>query len=275
MSRLRLVPVAVLALIAPLLGLVASSPATAIVGGGSVAEGELPFMASLQSKDSTGSDGHFCGGSVVAKRWILTAAHCSTDTDPATVQVVVGKTDLTSDGGQTLAVDKIVIFPSYADTGTGDIALWHVTESIEVPAVKLVAKGDESYEAAGAPLTVAGWGTEFFLSPTVPDVMKKVDVDAVADDACYGNSLVMGFQPDTEICAQTLLGDSCQGDSGGPLFGVDAAGKPVQVGVVSYGLGCAIPGFAGVYGEVNNPAMRDFISATIGSAKTKGKPRRH
>jgi trypsin len=97
--------------------------------------------------------------------------------------------------------------------------------------------------------------------------MKAVDVEAVADEGCTTNGL-MGFQADSEMCAETLLGDSCQGDSGGPLFGTLADGRQVQVGIVSYGLGCATPAFPGVYGEVNNPSIHDFITSTTGAGAT-------
>ena len=114
---------------------------------------------------------------------------------------------------------------------------------------------------------MSGWGTEFFGSPFIPSQMKAVDVQAVADEDCTTNGL-MGFQADSEICAETLGGDSCQGDSGGPLFGTLADGRRVQVGIVSYGLGCATPGFPGVYGEVNNPSIHDFITSTTGLGAT-------
>ena len=242
----------------------ATSPAGAIVGGYQAEAGEFPFMASIQTKGADGTDGHFCGGSVIGTRWVLTAAHCLVDTQPGEIQVGVGRTNLDDlSSGQTLTVDRIVVHPDYEETGTFDAALVRVTQDIASPSIALAAVGDDALEQDGAALTVAGWGTEFFGSPFIPADLKAVDVAAVADENCTTNR-TQGFQDDSEICAETLGGDSCQGDSGGPLFGTAADGRRVQVGIVSYGLGCAVPMFPGVYGEVNNASIRAFISSTSG-----------
>ncbi|QZY29968.1 S1 family peptidase [Nocardioides coralli] len=244
-------------------GSLAASPATAIVGGSHAEEGEFPFMASIQDKGRDGTDGHFCGGSVIGSRWVLTAAHCLVDTKPHQIQVGVGRADIDDlSAGQTLSVDRIIVHPDYETTDTYDAALVRVTQDIASPSIALTDVGEDSLEAHGARLTVAGWGTEFFGSPFIPARLKSVDVEAVADQQCRTNA-AMGFRPESEICAETLGGDSCQGDSGGPLFGT-VAGRVTQVGIVSYGLGCATPQFPGVYGEVNNPSIRGFITQHTG-----------
>ena len=68
--------------------------------------------------------------------------------------------------------------------------------------------------------------------------------------------------PTDEICAGYTSGgvDTCQGDSGGPMFRADSAGALVQVGIVSWGDGCARPNKPGVYTQVSH------FSAAIKSA---------
>lgn len=252
---------AALLLATPLAVVGASAPATAIVGGGQADEGEYPFMASMQRAGSQGSDGHFCGGSVVGRRWILTAAHC-TVFKPDQVQVVVGRTDLTQGGGQTLRIDRMLVHPDWDSTGSSDVALWHTTKRIKAPRIALPKAADDALEAAGSTWTVIGWGHEAYQVGSVQDRLKELDVRVTSDLECQTNAL-LGFSPDTEICAAEILGDSCQGDSGGPIFTTRANGRLVQMGAVSYGLGCALPGFPGVYAELNAPTIASWLRATM------------
>lgn len=258
----RLLAAPLLALLLAAAGLAGlAGPATAIVGGSDVPDGAYPFMASIQSRGSSGSDGQICGGSVVARRWILTAAHC-TVFDPQDVQVVVGRTDLAARGGQVLRIDRMVVHPDYADTGSSDVALWHTTTRIRAPRIALARPGDDALEAAGTTLTVAGWGVEESGGSTAPTRLQQVDVSVTSDLECATN-LLLGFTTATEFCASTLGGDSCQGDSGGPIFGRRDDGSFVQVGAVSYGFQCATPLFPGVYAELNAPGIASFLRSTL------------
>lgn len=241
---------------------VLTPPAGAIVGGRVTQPGDLGFMVSVQSTDATGSRAHFCGGTVLRKRLVLTAAHCVTGVRPRDLRVVVGAHDLDRDRGRAHAVDKIVVHPRHAATGTHDVAVLRTTRPMAAPRLPLARPRDHALGAHGARLTVAGWGSTFFLVGRGSPALRAVDVRAVADAGCVLNG-VLGFRPATEICAQALLGDSCQGDSGGPLFARRADGRPVQVGVVSYGLGCATPLFPGVYAELRSPAIRSFLVSTV------------
>ncbi|WP_406149971.1 S1 family peptidase [Streptomyces sp. NBC_01012] len=226
----------------------ASAAPAPIVGGTRAAQGEFPFMVRL----SMG-----CGGALYAQDIVLTAAHCVDGSGKDTSITATGGTvDLQSSSGVTVRSTEVLQAPGYDGVGK-DWALIKLAEPIDQPTLKIA---DSSAYDTGT-FTIAGWGAategggqqRYLLKATVPFVS-----DATCQQA-YGGDLV----PGEEICAGNVSDggvDSCQGDSGGPMFRKDDAGAWIQVGIVSWGEGCARPGYPGVYTQVSAFAS-DIASA--------------
>ncbi|KAA0931696.1 MULTISPECIES: S1 family peptidase [Streptomyces] len=210
-----------------------------VVGGAPAAQGEFPFMVSL----SMG-----CGGSLYKKDVVLTAAHCVDGSGNTTrITATAGVADLGSAGAIKVRSTKVVQAPGYDGNGK-DWALIKLARPIELPTLKIAT----TTRYNRGTFTVAGWGDTAENANTGSTKLLKAKVPFVADRQCkrhYGARLIAG----QEICAGVPRGgvDTCQGDSGGPMFRKDDAGKWLQVGIVSWGDGCARPLTPGVYTEVS------------------------
>jgi len=236
-----------------------------IVGGTEATAGQFPYQVSLQLITTTGGS-HFCGGSIISNGYVLTAAHCAVAYAARQVRAVAGilQLDTASDSEQTSNLASYTVNADYnAATIRNDIALAALDTGLNlnslVAAVDLQDQDD--YVAAGTDCTVSGWGTTYYgiFAPVSNDLLYTV-VPVVSDDDCRADYGTLEIA-DSMLCAGFPDGgyDACQGDSGGPLVDNDT-GK--QVGVVSWGNGCAEPGYPGVYTEV--AYFRDWISTNSG-----------
>jgi secreted trypsin-like serine protease len=229
-----------------------------VVGGTNAAAGEFPWMVRL-------SQG--CGGALIASRVVLTAAHCVSRTGTNTsLTATIGRIRLSDTStGQAIRSTYIFRSPTYASTLTRDWSLIELASAPSgVPFLSLVGQGDTSLNNGN--FTVMGWGATR-EGGGQSDTLRKATVPFVSDASCQ-QSYPQDLQPATEICAGFAQGgvDTCQGDSGGPMTKRDASGAWREIGIVSYGNGCARAGFPGVYGEVQSFAAD--IQARISTSGT-------
>ncbi|MFN7729724.1 MAG: S1 family serine peptidase [Bdellovibrio sp.] len=223
-----------------------------IVGGTEASIGEFPFIVSLQQGSS-----HFCGGSLIKKDWVLTAAHC---VKGGTVsKVVIGlhnRTDLKN--AEAIKPKRIIAHPQYnSRTMDYDYALIQLARESSYTPVDVNAD-DLEKAAPGLLLTTAGWGATSEGSYSLPNLLQKVEVPFVTKTECLK---AYADVTDRMICAGLDTGgkDSCQGDSGGPLIARNGSDFTL-VGVVSWGEGCARPNKYGVYSSVS--AVIPWINQT-------------
>lgn len=224
-----------------------------IVGGVVAEKGEFPFQVSLQR--STGS--HFCGGSLIKKNWVLTAAHCVAGWQK-TNKIFVGLHDQKNKvDAESFTSVQVIPHPLYnRSTLDYDYALIQLSGDSKLRTIDLNSTEIEIPEIGSNPINVwtAGWGTTSEGSYALPNLLNKVEVPLVTTKECNAPSAYRGDITDRMICAGLPAGgkDSCQGDSGGPLFVKQSSGDFLLVGVVSWGEGCARPNKFGVYAKVNS-----------------------
>jgi len=225
-----------------------------VVNGDEAALGSHPWAVSLEQE----SGAYFCGGSIISNKYIVTAAHCVTKGQR--VWVHIGDHDkTTSSETHSIRIEgKAKPHPKYnGDNYENDVAIVKLDNEINfndfsgtVAPVCLARKRADSFE--DSEVVVAGWGTTseggFQATVLMEATLRGISNSACGSDYIYHQSLIR----EVMLCAVGEGKDACQGDSGGPLVAWDSKRtKFIQVGVVSWGYGCARPDAPGVYARVS------------------------
>jgi secreted trypsin-like serine protease len=237
-----------------------------IIGGENAQPHSWPWIVSLRRLNL-----HFCGGSLLNKEWVLTAAHCMQNIDELTVHI--GVHNRTSFGPQIRGITQVIIHPDYEPPPrhVNDIALFRLSAPID-----FTVRGNYAgraclptktvtfdYPTVGTRLSIIGWGRLVHNGPQ-PQVLRQVRVKRIADDD--ERCLTTIIDKNRQFCAMVDGGgkDSCQGKNSfglnstlkSPIYLTGDSGGPIhqwvddhwiQVGIVSFGKKCGEAEYPGVY----------------------------
>ncbi len=265
-------------LVASIAALVASSPvarnstdfiATEIINGKPITPGTLPWLAAIRQYAPEYPMGWgYCTGALITTfpvPMLVTAAHCSNEYPPNSFEVYVNRYDsqstLQAEKGLYFLVKKIIYHENYGtDSNANDVAVW-VLELIRNPYnwdlktyPTIALNTNPNIPTDGQVLNIAGWGVETYEAPDSSTKLMGSTVPAISSAHCQSLLGPEAMFPDQNICTLYKSGttptDMCQGDSGGSLF-TKINGRDTAVGLVSWGIGCAVPNQPGVSARVS------------------------
>lgn len=223
-----------------------------IVQGNDTTPGAYPWAVGIQFLDRL-----YCGGSLISNQWVLTAAHCVKGINQGRIRLILGDHDRRDEEKwqELRLIERVIIHPQFVKkTFNNDIALIKMNRNIEfndrVRPVCLPPK-DRSYN--GQDTTVVGWGK--LAEGGVPaNILQQVSVPIISQKKCrHSTSYRTSEITENMFCAGFDDGkiDACQGDSGGPaVWKGDGENSQTQIGIVSWGQGCARGGYPGVYTRI-------------------------
>jgi trypsin len=260
-----------------------------IIGGSKALTRDFPFMAFVLAGNN------LCGGTLIDSDSVLTAAHCVTDANgnvraPSAFTLYIGKSNVKkAKKSNRYGVSSVFRHPDYdAETFDNDVAVLKLNRAVtSVSPISIVGSGSDQYQGAGQSVVVSGWGTTSVNKIKISMQLRMAQLAVNSESTCEAD-YPGDYDGVTMMCASSAGRDSCQGDSGGPLLGrmqtgttpVVVKGKkrkgkkrkkkhieaPVysntQVGVVSWGFGCAVEGRPGVYARLSDPGINSFVKSS-------------
>lgn len=215
-----------------------------IFGGKNATRNSAPWMISFQRWDK-----HRCGGSLLDKEWILTAAHCIynekvyiSESGTEKFTAIAGEYDLMSIKGteQVRFIDRLISHPGYVNSTAleNDIGLIHVSKPFDInDFVQIIPLPSKSESTISGEATLFGWGA-LNDKLTMPNILQTIKLQIIENGECAKFSDEVRVEVlDSQFCAVSngAKGTACQGDSGSGLIQHN-----ILIGVASFGYACNI-----------------------------------
>lgn len=261
-----------------------------VIGGINVlATNHHPFIVSIESGNRQ------CAGTLISDKYVLTAAHCVFDKDVTDISVKLGSFELNSKQELLKLVDTKIVHPNYNEIDLDieefnisqikvqfDVALLRLAESMDyftssIQPVKLVGEefDFEIMNISNLECTILGWGQTIanVLDSSSP-TLQKLEIEILKNCSVFGSDFYNSLS-DSEFCAVSVTNsssDACKGDSGGPLICGPKNGSTnlknlAQIGIISWGVGCANNDLPGVYGKIEEflPWIEEHVNLKVSS----------
>ncbi|MFI3136489.1 MAG: serine protease [Methylococcaceae bacterium] len=242
-----------------------------IIGGKTAETGAWPWMTAFVFSHSNSV---FCGGSLIAPNWVLTAAHCMFDelpvgsgryvpTDFSTFDMLINRSKLSATNGERITAEQVVIHPKFdRNSLINDLALVKLSTSSSATPIETLPDFSNLDENGQNNAIALGWGNTSATTNKFPTSLQQVTLPIISNEQCKKS---LSDIDDYMLCAGLVTGgvDTCEGDSGGPLIVFDPErGIWRQAGITSFGeADCGTRGFYGVYTRLD--VFKGFISKTI------------
>ncbi|CAL8126065.1 unnamed protein product [Orchesella dallaii] len=241
-----------------------------IVGGVLSKQHCWPWVAAIVRVSKTKAPKIVCGSSIISKKYLLTAAHCVEYMEQVGVdnfRVVLGTNDINEDDTFQMEVASVIIHPRFDEkTLANDIGLVELTSSLEFSQsiLPICVTPQIGVPFLNQSAIVAGWGSTSFGGSTTTMQM-QIMVDVISNTECQTHYVNETEITKTMMCARRTNKDSCQGDSGGPLFLLkeDSTASYIQIGIVSFGKGCADSKYPGIYTRLSR--FTRWIRSVVGN----------